>query len=531
MPADDRLISWNNTTVVKDEIIVGLTSSTANPDQRIRDIAAQTQGAIMGSVPGTGVYQLRYASASTPAALETLRTKLGSVTGVAFAAEHFLGNAAEATPNDPLFDSWDQNNPTDNNWGLKYINAPTAWDTTTGSKAVRIGIIDSGFQPAHEDLQANVAATGNLDADHGWATTYHGNHVAGIACATGNNGKGVAGVDWQCSLGLYSIGFKGDPVVALAMMERAVDDHMQIINMSLQWVDNNNCSAKIASFTSDVVRMYDNIFARGIEYGNQNGNDPLWVMAAGNECRDVAYSAPASLAATYKSNVMAVAAIQPNGQLIKQIFGIGNGSDFGQGISVAAPGSGILSTLGSVCPRGPISCGLPVEYGTKSGTSMAAPSVSGVAGLVLAAHPGYGGTQLKKCIVDSANTYGKPVPGQVFHVIDAPTAVACGSPALAPCVFESSTASCQSTDPQVVVKYRNQSDTTGCSFIAHADWGDGGAVQDIPFSGGTPGGYVLGSHTYAHPGTYNMVMNADVVSGPCSVSPSYHTFTLLPTAP
>ena len=532
-PADSRLTSWNSTTIVKDELVVGLANGSANPDQRIADIATQTHGVIMGSVPGTDVYQVRYPTVSTVAGLEALRTHLSGMPEVSFAGEHFLGNATETAPNDPLFDSWNQNLPSDNNWGFKYIHAPIAWSMTTGSKAVHIGIIDQAFQPSHEDLQANVTTTA-LSGDPGYdnAYAYHGNHVAGIACGSGNNGIGVAGMDWQCSLGMYSIGRKGDPMVALAMMQKAVDDHMQIINMSLQWVDNNNCSAKITSFTSDVVRMYDNILGRGIEYGNQDGNDPLWVMAAGNECRDVKYSAPASLATSYTSNVMAVAAVRQDGRLWQRVLGIGNGSDFGPGISVAAPGTSILSTLGSVCPRGPISCGPANNYGTKTGTSMAAPFVTGLAGLVLAEHPSYKGTQLKQCIVNAANSFGQAVPGQPFKVIAAPESVACsGRAALPQCVFESSTPSCESTNPDIIVKYHNQDDTSSCTFVTHVDWGDGTAIQTIPFSGGAPGSYVLGTHSYVSPGRYDIDITGEVSSGFCSLYPSAHTFTLVPSSP
>lgn len=49
------------------------------------------------------------------------------------------------TPNDPLFDSWDENNPQGNNWGREFIKLPSAWGIETGSTATKIAVIDTGF--------------------------------------------------------------------------------------------------------------------------------------------------------------------------------------------------------------------------------------------------------------------------------------------------------------------------------------------------------------------------------------------------
>ena len=119
------------------------------------------------------------------------------------------------TPNDPLLSS---------QWGLNSISAYRAWDTSTGSKQVVVAIIDSGIDLTNKDLINNIwtnpgeiagdgidnEGDGYVDDVHGWNFADnnnnvqdgygHGTHVAGIIGAEGNNGLGVAGVNWNVSL-------------------------------------------------------------------------------------------------------------------------------------------------------------------------------------------------------------------------------------------------------------------------------------------------------------------------------------------
>lgn len=89
-------------------------------------------------------------------------------------------------------------------WGLNGtygINAPPVWNTTQGSKKIRVGVIDSGVA-SHSDLNANVSVGRNIcdNSTNTDDTKSHGTHVAGIIGAVGNNGEGVVGVNWNVAI-------------------------------------------------------------------------------------------------------------------------------------------------------------------------------------------------------------------------------------------------------------------------------------------------------------------------------------------
>jgi 6-phosphogluconolactonase len=149
----------------------------------------------------------------------------------------------------------------------------------------------------------------------------------------------------------------------------------------------------------------------------------LWVFAAGNGCRDGQYESGPTLAGSFPQNVLAVASIGRTGSL-------SSFSNFGSLVSVAAPGEDILSTIPRSCLFNlEILCNPLINiYGYRSGTSPAAPFVSGLAALVLSEHPTFLAAQLKQCIVAASQQFGSPVSGQAFSVISAPESVACSSP-------------------------------------------------------------------------------------------------------
>jgi len=277
---------------------------------------------------------------------------------------------ADITPSDPSFSSL---------WGMPVVHAPTAWDTVSGSRANVVGIVDTGIDYTHPDLKANVwsapsaftvtiggmkvacaAGTHGFNAiaktcdpadDH-----YHGTHVAGTIAAVGNNGAGVAGVNWAASvMGLKFLDSTGTGTVA---------DAISAIEFSIQ------AKQHFASSASANVRVLSNSwggspFSQALldEIDRAAANDMLFVAAAGNDgmSNDDSPTYPANYDAP---NVIAVAATDPSDHLA-------GFSNFGSTVDLAAPGVNIYSTT----PNG--------TYGYLSGTSMATPHVSGAAALVL----------------------------------------------------------------------------------------------------------------------------------------------------
>lgn len=446
-PSHDRIGTDSlSNPLVLDAVVVGLDVGTVSPDARALQIAAAHGGTIVGSVPSGLMYQVRFTNVGDLAELESLRQAVLGEGDVAFASKSYLSTTLMSVPNDPRFDSWNESDPQGNNWNLEMIRAPTAWSTTTGDPTIGVAIIDADIDLDHEDLadNRNIYEGRPLHAE---TLRGHGTHVAGIACAVGNNHVGIAGVAWHCSLSGYefasavtvitagelTIETFQTPERAAELMLQAADDGARVVNLSFG-IGEGTCAANDFDLEAQSrLLQADAYFAQAIELAQFHGHDVLWVVAAGNNVQgethtcDVAQMAPANLSTTFP-NVMTVASVNSDGHL-------SNFSNFGPGVSVAAPGgertpfdgtvdtSAIYSTL-------PRHCGLVFfcdSYGKYNGTSQAAPHVTGLAVLVMAAHPGLSAAQTKACIVDGAVSGGIAVEGHEFHVIDAPSAVACSA--------------------------------------------------------------------------------------------------------
>ena len=136
-------------------------------------------------LPGLQLVRVR---GSVPEAVAALR----SDPAVAYAEPNYLYHA-DAVPNDPRYGQL---------WGLARIRAPAAWNVTTGSRAVTVGVVDTGIATDHLDLAQNVVSGHDfVDGDDDPRDfNGHGTHVAGTIGARGNNALGLVGVDWQVGL-------------------------------------------------------------------------------------------------------------------------------------------------------------------------------------------------------------------------------------------------------------------------------------------------------------------------------------------
>ena len=323
----------------------------------------------------------------------------------------------QVAPNDPFYGS---------QWAPAAMNLPAAWDTTTGSSSTIVAVLDTGVLLTHPDLVGNLW-TNPADGSHGYnyvdgntdptdVTTIggapigsagHGTHVAGIIGASGNNGIGVAGVNWNTSImalrvcgpryGNTTAGCYLDWV--LQALQFAYDHGARVINESF---------GGPGAFATAERDMITAIAGPGV--GLQKG--ALVVAAAGNSGMDTTNS-PFYPASYNLSNLVSVGALGQNGA-------IASFSNYGwNSVDVLAPGENIYSTMvnGTFSNSG--------DYGYLSGTSMAAPEVSGLAALIFTAHPTWTPAQVKRDII-ATSTWNAALAPYAFSggVVNAQAALA-----------------------------------------------------------------------------------------------------------
>lgn len=302
-----------------------------------------------------------------------------------------------AVPNDERFEE---------QWGLTKINAPEAWDTTQGAGA-KIAVLDTGIDSSHPDLADQVVDEYDYYNDDYVAQddNGHGTHVAGTVAAITDNRTGVAGACPDCQLYISKVfGADGNweygttaRVISALQAARAAD--VDVVNMSFG----------IYSLDSALEDEINLTWEAGI----------VMVASAGNDRQNPAFFGQPHYPSTFE-HVIAVSATNKQNTPEKD-------SNWGDWVDVAAPGEGILSTSPQTLPEGSTR---NTEYYSDSGTSMAAPHVSGLAGLL--ASQGLTASEIRDTIETTAvdiDDNGKD-PDFGFGLINAEAAVLKNSPAI-----------------------------------------------------------------------------------------------------
>ncbi len=278
----------------------------------------------------------------TQAEADALRDDTNNV--VAVEEDGFVYAAGEAPLQDPLLVEG-QPEPAAETipWGVSRVKAPLAWDATR-AKTIRAAVLDTGIDYKHPDLCANYRGGISFVEDETDPMDYnsHGTHCAGTIAAR-INGAGVVGVApaaYLYAVKVLSRGGSGRWSWLIAGIGWCVENKMDVLSMSLS----------AATAPSAVELACDTAWKSG----------SVLVAAAGNAAGPV--HPPAAF-----GSVIAVSAI--NRENILAGF-----SCRGPEVELCAPGVEVLSTI----PQG--------GYGTKSGTSMACPHVSGAAALAIGSH-------------------------------------------------------------------------------------------------------------------------------------------------
>jgi len=317
---------------------------------------------------------------------------------VYYAEPNYVYYATETVPNDPDYGlQWGLHN-TGQTGGTTDadIDAPEAWDLHTGSGEVVIAVIDTGVDYNHVDLADNMwtnqgeipgdgidnDGNGYVDDVHGINAiegsgdpmddaedVYHGTHCAGIIAAVGNNNIGISGVCWSAKI--MALKFLDEQGVG------STSDVIECIEYLLDMKKNHGVNVKASSNSWGGI-AYSTALEDAINAAKDS--DILFIAAAGNagSDNDIFQFYPASL---YCLNIISVAASDDMDELASF-------SNFGHNsVDVAAPGVDILSTK------------LGDDYQYLSGTSMAAPHVAGLAGLICARYPEISYSEVKEKIV------------------------------------------------------------------------------------------------------------------------------------
>ena len=296
-----------NQQYVPGQVVVGFRPNV-DPVSRLEalsDASASTLKRV-----GSPNVKLVQVEGSVPSAIAELKSN----PAVAYAEPNWIYHA-QATPNDPRYGQL---------WGLAKINAPQAWNTTTGSSGVTVGVVDTGIATDHLDLAGNVVAGYDFVQGDTDPRDYngHGTHVAGTIGARGNNGVGVTGVDWQVSLmpvRVLDASGSGSNTNVTAGLTYACTHGASIVNASL-------------GGTGYSTPMRDAIAACP---------NTLFVVAAGNDGTndDTTPHYPCNYGAPPDNlhNVICVAATDSNDALA-------GFSNYGASVDLAAPGVDIPST-------------------------------------------------------------------------------------------------------------------------------------------------------------------------------------------
>lgn len=308
-----------------------------------------------------------------------------------------------AVPNDPSHSA---------QWHLAKVNAAQAWDLGVGNNNIIIGILDTGVDWDHPDLSNNIwinldeidgngiddDGNGYIDDIRGWdwvtgVNVYpgedgdipdnnpmdfhgHGTHCSGIASATTNNGIGISGMANGCSIMPLRVGFKnsggGGSVLTsfvISAIDYAIDNGAGVLSMSF-----GGGTGAMPELVAPITDAYNN----GV----------VVVHSAGNSNCDCPNAVDGII------QTISVAATDPDD--IKASF-----SNYGYWIDVSAPGTSILSTL------------FDDTYGNMSGTSMSAPLVAGLAGLILSQNPSLTPAEVTNIITSSAENIDNENPSYV----------------------------------------------------------------------------------------------------------------------
>lgn len=460
--ADSGALYMNN------EVIVMTAIDT--PPWRIDEIADAYAAKIVSSMEDIGFWQLELETALSYDEISHLLKKIKREEGVEDAylnhvmqidtqntedtAENFE-HKPPFSPNDSWNgDAWSMETPRGKNWGMEAIKAPGAWGYLPVLSPVKVGLIDTPPNSAHEDLKFKKMIFSGTFIEEGLTSEEmkkviypdpesrgynHGTHVSGTIAATFNNELGVTGVLGDKALLYYALSYSKneDKKITVHTVYEWIDSFRNLINADVKVI---NLSMGYASDLMIYAASRGNQHAQNTIESNSkpleealkrlinSGKEFVICAAAGNSNKKAFYKDDASKLGykdsyfwpwemfqkesgnveskwgssinvieddLVKSRIIVVGAVGINDRKSSDSqtrYHMADFSNVGARVDVLAPGVDIFSTSVD-------------DYCLMSGTSMASPHVAGVAGLAFAANPQLSGAEVKKILC--ASTHGR----------------------------------------------------------------------------------------------------------------------------
>ncbi|MBQ7543037.1 MAG: S8 family serine peptidase [Clostridia bacterium] len=416
--------------------IVNLTDHMAYVDNEVilyfkDDVtAAQKQklfdslgASVIGFTDILNKYQLHLPSQKDFFELQLLCTKLRAQPTVQFASCNLAMQLTEdVVPDDPWLhedgtsaaDGWNDYDVYGGNWWLTATQTTSAWDYADRFHPISVGIVDSGFDTGHEDLQGKISFPTSYHQRTNYPSS-HGTHVAGIISANANNKIGITGicdnakllcVDWEPEKSKGQTWSTNERIFTGVIS--LIKHGAKVVNMSLgssgAYEDSKKFSWNFSMYFEGVLYSYTvaSLLAKGYDFlivqsagnGSKN-NEPCNSYYNGSFCSIKKNNVFTGLTGIKKQTVLDHILIVGSSTYAHKgtEFYQSSFSNYGDGVSIFAPGSYIYST--DLETNG--------KYSYKSGTSMAAPVAAGIAALTWSVNPALTGAEVKSILCDPKN--------------------------------------------------------------------------------------------------------------------------------
>ena len=439
-PSDDDIVFTDDSKshgYVSNMILIFF-NRDATPE-RIGQIVAELDGEVVGIMPGVNQYQVKV-TGRTEEELEELRQQLMSYDEVKHAVIDYVSTVeGETVPNDPWTDPsgqnseavWNEDAPSGANWWPEATRVLSAWGYRDYFSNIKVGISDNGFDTAHEDLSITVINEALNNAEG------HGTHVAGIIGATHDNGVGISGVLADVSLygvDCFATELQDAQHITISSLLGGIDlclsQGCRVVNMSAglsydyvagnpQAVRDNARSTveyliMMLDYTQEDFLIVKSAGNAGVDAHDYNGyfcsiDEELVREVLGQMKADgVKLEKDITVEDVMNSFLVVGAVDYPD-----QGYQLASFSNFGDSVTICAPGVHILSTV-------------PGDYDFKNGTSMAAPVVTGITAMVWSVDPTMSAAQVREILLSTATEQVAPVnagDNGSYYMINAQAAV------------------------------------------------------------------------------------------------------------